>query len=148
LNGRGSLTVGEKLMQDNKGGQFCIAFCDIDNFKRINDSHGHDAGDEVLRHITGIIKKEMNGYDIRRWGGEEFMIVARNITKTMALDLAESIRRDICDEDYDPVPELTVSIGIAGMSPNDNILELYKRVDKALYHAKKSGRNCVFFSTD
>lgn len=129
--------------------QIFFLLMDIDYFKQVNDTYGHDTGDVVLRKVAGVLKNYMNDDCVPgRWGGEEFMIVARNITKTMALDLAESIRRDICDEDYDPVPELTVSIGIAGMSPNDNILELYKRVDKALYHAKKSGRNCVFFSTD
>ena len=129
--------------------QIFFLLMDIDYFKQVNDTYGHDTGDIVLRKVAGVLKNYMNDDCVPgRWGGEEFMIVARNITKTMALDLAESIRRDICDEDYDPVPELTVSIGIAGMSPNDNILELYKRVDKALYHAKKTGRNCVFFSTD
>ena len=78
LNRRGFLPVVESLIKSDTPSHFCVSFCDIDNFKRINDSYGHDCGDEVLRHITRIIKKEMHGCDICRWGGEEIIILMKD----------------------------------------------------------------------
>ena len=142
----------EEVMEDfvnegkNENESIYVFLLDIDYFKQVNDNFGHDIGDMVLRKVASVLKDHMNDDCLSgRWGGEEFMIVARHITKTMALDLAESIRRDISDSIYDPVPKLTVSVGIAKMAPEDNVLDLYKKVDKALYHAKKAGRDCVYF---
>lgn len=143
--------VMEDFMLESKKNQepIIVFLLDIDYFKQVNDNYGHDIGDMVLRKVAAILNDHMNDDCISgRWGGEEFMIVARHITRTMAFDLAESIRSDISKENYDPVPSLTVSIGIARMSLTDDVLDLYKKVDKALYHAKKAGRDCIYFGTE
>ena len=125
-----------------------VFLMDIDYFKKVNDTYGHEIGDNVLRKVAAVLKEHMHEDCLSgRWGGEEFMIVARHITRAMALDLAEKIRKDISEVSYDPVPKLTVSIGIVEMVSTDTVLDLYRRVDKALYQAKKAGRDCVFFGS-
>jgi diguanylate cyclase (GGDEF)-like protein len=125
-----------------------VFLLDIDYFKQVNDNYGHDIGDMVLRKVAEVLKEHMHEDCLSgRWGGEEFMIVARHITRTMALDLAETLRKDISAVSYEPVPKLTVSIGIVEMILTDTVLDLYRRVDKALYHAKKAGRDCVYFGS-
>lgn len=125
-----------------------VFLLDIDYFKQVNDNYGHDIGDMVLRKVAEVLKDHMHEDCLSgRWGGEEFMIVARHITRTMALDLAETLRKDISAVSYEPVPKLTVSIGIVEMILTDTVLDLYRRVDKALYHAKKAGRDCVYFGS-
>lgn len=126
-----------------------VLLLDIDYFKQVNDNYGHDTGDVVLRKVASVLKNHMdNDCAAGRWGGEEFMIVARHITRDRAVELAESIRKDIAECSYDPVPGLTVSVGIVEMGQRDNVLDLYKKVDRALYQAKKSGRDCVYFGDE
>ena len=94
LNRRGFLPLIEEFMKDeNNSGHFCIAFCDIDNFKRINDTYGHDCGDEVLRHITRLIKREMQGCSICRWGGEEIIIFMRDFDLAVAKEKMEYLQQ-------------------------------------------------------
>ena len=80
LNRRGFLPLIRSLMEPKSGRRtiFCIAFCDLDDFKRVNDSYGHEAGDEVLLHATKMIQQELPGSDICRWGGEEFVILLKD----------------------------------------------------------------------
>lgn len=151
LNRRGFLPVVKGLM-DQKGMQkemhhFCIAFCDIDNFKRINDSCGHDCGDEVLRHISGMIKKEMYGCEICRWGGEEFVILMRDYDFAVAVQKMEYIRK--CVETtptvfYNKLIPATITIGLeeysdAYLEPDDII----KVADERMYYGKQHGKNIV-----
>ncbi|MCR4586317.1 MAG: GGDEF domain-containing protein [Lachnospiraceae bacterium] len=147
LNRRGFLPVVEKLMQDKKGGQFCIAFCDIDNFKRINDSYGHDAGDEVLRHITGIIKKEMNGYDICRWGGEEIIILLNGCDIAQAREKSEVLRKDIEANPtvfFNKRIAATITIGLEeNRSGYTEPEDLIKHADARMYYGKQHGKNIV-----
>ena len=142
--------VMEDFVEESKceNGPIYVFLMDIDYFKKVNDTYGHEIGDNVLRKVAAVLKEHMHEDCLSgRWGGEEFMIVARHITRTMALDLAEKIRKDISEVSYDPVPKLTVSIGIVEMVSTDTVLDLYRRVDKALYQAKKAGRDCVFFGS-
>ena len=85
----------ESLMQDERKSHFCIAFCDLDDFKRVNDTYGHDAGDEVLKHMTKLIVKDLNDCDICRWGGEEIVILMRNCDLATARERMERIRKRI-----------------------------------------------------
>jgi two-component system, cell cycle response regulator len=123
---------------------------DIDYFKTINDTHGHDAGDDVLRDFALRIKRSIRGIDLAcRYGGEEFVIVMPETDMAVAAMVAERLRRRIAAEPFAiaqgtrNVP-VTISIGIAALrDKEDNAASLLKRADQALYRAKRDGRNRV-----
>lgn len=126
-----------------------IAFMilDIDHFKKVNDTYGHQKGDEVLTRVATIIKRNIRRNDLAgRYGGEEFIIALMNISKKEAEKKAEEIRRIIQNTSILPDRKLTVSIGCA-LFPDDaewvNIL--INKADSALYHAKSHGRNQIVF---
>jgi two-component system cell cycle response regulator len=127
-----------------------ILMTDIDRFKLINDTHGHDGGDEVLREFARRLRRNVRGSDLAsRYGGEEFFIVMPDTDATLAAIVAERIRREVASTPFvinqngTSVP-VTISIGIASVLPkDDNIQNLLKRADEALYDAKASGRNRV-----
>ena len=149
LNRRGFLPVVESLMKGDTPTHFCVSFCDIDNFKRINDSYGHDCGDEVLRHITWIIKKEMHGCDICRWGGEEIIILMKDYDMAVAREKMEYLRK--CIESNPTVffnrrVEATITIGLAEYEdifkePDDII----KKADERMYYGKQHGKNILIY---
>lgn len=127
-----------------------VLFLDIDYFKSINDTHGHDAGDAVLREFAARLKKSIRGIDLAcRYGGEEFVVVMPETDMAVAAMVAERLRRRIASE---PIPidngarsvEMTISIGLAALaSPEDTASNILKRADQALYRAKRDGRNRV-----
>ncbi len=123
---------------------------DIDYFKAINDSHGHDAGDDVLRDFALRIKRSIRGIDLAcRYGGEEFVIVMPETDMAVAAMVAERLRRRIAAEPFGIAQgarhvAVTISIGIAGFrGKDDTAASLLKRADQALYRAKLDGRNRV-----
>jgi two-component system cell cycle response regulator len=126
---------------------------DIDYFKRVNDTHGHAAGDAVLRDVAGRIQRHVRGFDlVARYGGEEFVVVMPDTGLPVATMVAERLRNMVADKpaalgDGREV-SVTVSIGIAVAreSGGDTAAQLLQRADKALYGAKASGRNCVYSS--
>jgi two-component system cell cycle response regulator len=130
-------------------------YLDIDHFKNINDQHGHQGGDDVLREVAKRIKAELRLSDtIGRFGGEEFVVLLVNTSHTNALLVAERIRASIADRPFllslSGVCDVTISIGIATLSNDHNLGEidsaakaLLLRADRALYQAKDQGRNCV-----
>ena len=137
-------------MKDKKTEHFCIAFFDIDNFKRVNDSFGHDGGDEVLRHIAGIIKKEMQGCEICRWGGEEFIILMKDYDFTVAKEKMEYIRKTIEANPtvfFNKRIPVTVTIGIEenkeGYQAPDDIIKV---ADARMYYGKQHGKNIVVYN--
>jgi two-component system cell cycle response regulator len=123
---------------------------DIDYFKLVNDTHGHDAGDDVLREFALRIRKSIRNIDLAcRLGGEEFVIVMPDTDMTVAATVAERLRRRIAGEPF-PIQQgtkllnVTLSIGIAALSqPDDTAATILKRADLALYRAKRDGRNRV-----
>jgi two-component system, cell cycle response regulator len=126
-----------------------VLVLDIDYFKAINDSHGHDAGDDVLREFSFRIKKSIRGIDLAcRYGGEEFVVVMPETDLTVATMVAERLRRRIATEPF-PIQEgarkleVTISVGISALSKNDTAATILKRADAALYRAKRDGRNRV-----
>jgi diguanylate cyclase (GGDEF)-like protein len=126
-----------------------VFMLDLDHFKRFNDSHGHAAGDTVLKSIAEIFRTSIRTEDIAcRYGGEEFTIILPDVTPTVALERAESIRRAVeslqLPLDREIYSEFTVSIGIA-LYPADGDASdlLLRRADQALYRAKRAGRNQV-----
>ena len=121
-----------------------IIFIDIDHFKVVNDTYGHDIGDSVLVELAKILKKATrNGDFIARWGGEEFIITLQATTALRASVIAEKIRETVALHDFTDVTQQTVSLGVSEYVYNESQESLIKRVDKALYEAKDSGRNRI-----
>lgn len=122
-----------------------IILLDIDHFKKINDTYGHDIGDRVLKSVATLIKKNIRKYDKAfRWGGEEFIIVAPETSPQDAVKLAEKLRTIIASHHFDIVDKVTISLGVAGTNNAQeihNIDGLIKPADNALYISKKEGRN-------
>lgn len=120
---------------------------DIDHFKHINDKYGHDAGDEVLKKIGGLLKIEARETDMAaRLGGEEFCVVLPETTVENGLALAQNIRQSIASEIFPSSHgniDVKVSIGLAERIPREPINNWLKRADEALYRAKENGRNQV-----
>ena len=118
---------------------------DIDNFKRVNDTWGHQAGDEVLRRVANVLKLTLRPADVVcRFGGEEFAILLRDTKQRRAADVAERVRTAVAAiEDLPHGIRVTISIGLAGSIPGETPPELVARCDQALYHSKREGRNRV-----
>jgi two-component system cell cycle response regulator len=133
-----------------RGKPISVLVLDIDYFKAINDGHGHDAGDDVLREFALRIRKAIRNIDLAcRYGGEEFVVVMPETDMAVATMVAERLRRRIASEPFairqaERNLEVTISIGIAALSsPADNAATILKRADQALYRAKRDGRNRV-----
>jgi two-component system cell cycle response regulator len=134
----------------SRGKPLATLVLDIDFFKSINDSHGHDAGDDVLREFALRIKRSIRGIDLAcRYGGEEFVIVMPETDMAVAAMVAERLRRRIASEPFAiaqgarTIP-VTISIGLAALrGKDDSAAALLKRADQALYRAKRDGRNRV-----
>ncbi|HPJ36688.1 MAG TPA: diguanylate cyclase [Spirochaetota bacterium] len=126
--------------------KFSILMFDIDFFKRINDLHGHQFGDIVLRKVADAIKQSIRNVDIAgRYGGEEFLIILPEIQIKGAVTVAERIRSTVEKTDTG-VPDLKVTVsGGAAEYLNGDVEELVKKADKLMYEAKESGRNCIRF---
>ena len=124
--------------------QFALLMYDIDHFKTINDTCGHETGDSVLMELSRRVKSMMRSGDIvGRWGGEEFIIIAHDINLDDATKLAERIRKAIAAEPFSAVGTVTISFGVTCAEDDDTPTSLFARVDAALYEAKNSGRNCT-----
>jgi diguanylate cyclase (GGDEF)-like protein/PAS domain S-box-containing protein len=123
---------------------FSLILLDIDFFKRVNDTYGHNTGDNILRSASRIIQECIRETDtLIRWGGEEFIILASATDLENTKMLAERIRKIIENQDFDTVRKITISFGVASFRSDDNEDSLVKRADDALYQAKKNGRNRV-----
>ncbi|MDO8302207.1 MAG: GGDEF domain-containing protein [Sedimentisphaerales bacterium] len=117
-------------------------------FKRVNDTHGHLAGDEVLRGVSMVASMTLRGTDVfGRFGGEEFIIALINTSLDGAMIIADRVRQKIEDLTFDEIHQglqVTVSIGVAAHVGNEDPAQTLKRADDALYRAKDTGRNrCV-----
>jgi two-component system, cell cycle response regulator len=132
-----------------RGKPLSVLILDIDYFKSINDTYGHDAGDDVLQDFAIRIRKSIRGIDLAcRYGGEEFVVVMPETDMAVATMVAERLRRRIASEPF-PIQkgtrmiEVTISIGIAALGSGDDAAAVIKRADQALYRAKRDGRNRV-----
>ena len=132
-----------------RGKPLTVLVLDIDYFKSINDTHGHDAGDDVLREFAVRIRKAIRGIDLAcRYGGEEFVVVMPEADMAVATVVAERLRRRIASDPFPiqqgaRVVDVTISIGIAALGGDDDAARVIKRADQALYRAKRAGRNRV-----
>lgn len=121
---------------------FGIIMLDIDHFKQVNDTYGHDAGDKALVQLSKLLNHTVRKSDYAaRWGGEEFLITCTTIDDEDLFPIAENIRQVVLNSDFGLASKLTISLGCAIIQPNESIDELIKRADIALYAAKNNGRN-------
>lgn len=146
----------EKFLRDaipaaeKDGAQFAMIVCDIDHFKKFNDAFGHQVGDQVLKFVADILKKNTKGQDLAaRYGGEEFAIALPNTSVWNAQTVAENIRATIAKKRLhnktgnQDLGVITMSFGVAEFEPGMSGDALFQEADSALYEAKRSGRNRV-----
>ena len=131
------------------GGECFIMIFDLDHFKRVNDTYGHQGGDQVLREISARIKRTIRSYDLfARYGGEEFIVFMPEISKENAIGTAERMRHIVCDTPVEFEGQqiaVSSSFGIAYAAPLNRIEKATQCADEALYEAKNTGRNRVVF---
>lgn len=143
------LNAQHELFQ-RKGTVFSIVLTDIDHFKQINDTYGHDCGDYILKEVARLLKTRLRQYDaVSRWGGEEFLFLFPDTCAEVAASVAEDIRKSL--ESYrfsfnDRPIYVTMTFGVAQHRENSSIDGTIKHADDALYAGKESGRNRVIIS--
>lgn len=148
LNRGALLQAMEQFALNDPDARRALLIMDLDHFKRINDTHGHAFGDDILRHFAGVLRRSLRPADLAcRYGGEEFVAVLMDTDKDAALAIAENIRAQtevsvLNDYDGEPV-RYTVSIGVASFYPDETFLQATMRADNRLYEAKKTSRNRV-----
>jgi len=149
LNRRGLDDVFEResARADRRGTPLCVALLDLDNFKRLNDTYGHLAGDAALRHLVKVVKNTLRSVDvIARFGGEEFLILLPETTVKAAAQTMTRLQRELTKHLFLHDNEkmlITFSAGVALRLPNEDQTSLIKRADHAMYQAKQSGKNRV-----
>jgi diguanylate cyclase len=149
LNRRGLDDVFERetARADRRGTPLCVALLDLDDFKRLNDTFGHQAGDGALKHLVKIVKDTLRTMDvIARFGGEEFLILLPETTVEAAATTMTRLQRELTKHFFLHENEkvlITFSAGVALRQPNEEQAALVKRADMAMYEAKKTGKNRV-----
>lgn len=129
---------------EGKRPPFSVILIDLDHFKRINDTCGHQVGDEILMQLAKLIKETIKESDFAgRWGGEEFIILCYLTDMKEAVNLAEKLRQKVESYSFLKVGQLTISLGVSEYLSGDMEDTLIRRADNALYKAKESGRNMV-----
>jgi len=141
----GTLMMAERGRQSRSRAPMSMVLMDIDHFKRVNDQHGHQAGDQVLQIFADVISNALRGGDaIARWGGEEFLMMLPNTGADEALMCVERMRMLLAERRFDHIaPQLTVtfSAGIGVCQLEDKLDTIIERADRAMYRAKTTGRN-------
>lgn len=143
------LKLDETLEQQFEWSKACLSpfgiiILDIDHFKLVNDTYGHQVGDQVLIELVGILNKNVRGQDILgRWGGEEFLIILPDTSLEDATVLAERLRQVVADKSFTTAGQVTISIGVSAFNADSSPEAIVSRADAALYQAKKLGRNRV-----
>lgn len=146
--GFSSVLLREQENLSKNGSPVSFVILDIDHFKSINDSYGHNVGDEVLVNLTKLIQGKIRNTDaLVRWGGEEFVILCGDTPIQNAQFLAEKLRVAIENAKLITQQQVTCSFGIAEMVPEEDPRKLFERADKALYASKEGGRNRVTSAT-
>ncbi|SCW73199.1 diguanylate cyclase [Sphingobium faniae] len=145
----------ELSLAREQGEPLAIAFCDIDHFKTINDAHGHDTGDRVLKFVAGLLTRISNDRcHVARHGGEEFVMLFRGKTAAEACVLVDQMRQDLADRSLvnrangEKMEQVTFSGGVADVLEYEHPRAALRAADRALYLAKEHGRNRVYLATD
>jgi diguanylate cyclase (GGDEF)-like protein len=142
-NRRAGENLLSKLVASPERSDALVIF-DIDHFKRINDTHGHPVGDEVLRQVARRCEALLRQEDVfARWGGEEFLVLVRGTREDGAANAAEHLRTAVCGTPIEPVGTVSASFGVARFRPSDTVGSWVARADSALYAAKTGGRKRV-----
>ncbi|WP_414901783.1 diguanylate cyclase domain-containing protein [Sphingomonas flavalba] len=135
------------------GAPLALAFCDIDNFKKINDTHGHEVGDRVLKYVARLLSDISNdACHVSRHGGEEFVILFEGKTADQAFEVVDDARRTLAarrlglKDSGDPIGQVTFSAGVAELHNDENGRTMLRNADTALYRAKRHGRNQVLMA--
>ncbi len=139
--------INEYIENEEHGEKFAVAMIDIDNFKKINDTYGHDTGDKVIIHLADVLMSNTNYRDVvSRFGGEEFCVVLKNINRFSAVEIFDRLRREVessvvYSDKKEPI-RFTISIGVSLYS-EDGLEETINKADMMLYKAKNAGKNQV-----
>ena len=139
--------IQQSLAESNRQNKkVSLVMLDVDFFKKVNDTYGHETGDMVLKEVSAILKEsvdESKGEAVGRWGGEEFFVLLLEQSVEHAIEFAERVRKKIESHHFDKINHLTVSLGVTSTSGAEDPKKIFSRVDDALYSAKANGRNCV-----
>ena len=128
------------------GNPLSIFMYDIDHFKRLNDTHGYRAGDDILYNLTKVVKDSLRDIDIvGRYGGEEFLVIMPSTILSDAIDVAQRVCETVSNHKFSQIKQLTISIGLVELGKDESMDMLFTRADKLLYKSKESGRNRVSF---
>lgn len=137
----------EQARQQRNGQAMSVVLLDLDHFKHINDSFGHQTGDAVLRAFAGGVSSSLRVSDVlARWGGEEFLLMLPETGQKDALHCVQRMRDALARIDFDAIAsglQLTFSAGLASCEPGESIETVIELADQALYRAKRAGRNCI-----
>ncbi|MBC7076044.1 MAG: GGDEF domain-containing protein [Syntrophomonadaceae bacterium] len=137
----------ELARSQREGKSFSILMADIDDFKQVNDRYGHECGDYVLKRVAGLIREASRQYDVvARWGGEEFLLMLPRTQLEEAKIVAERIRALVARQVFSYQGfsfSVTLTIGVAGFLPGDDVDGLIRRADKFMYLGKKREKNQV-----
>lgn len=148
LTGIGNRRLFEEIFQayqkhEQENSLFLLLF-DVDNFKSINDTFGHNVGDSVLRELAELVSHSIRRNDMfARWGGEEFIILQRYSDPTAVIKVAEQIRKKIDKHSFETIVHVTCSFGLTSVMADESLEAAFERADKALYRAKTDGKNCI-----
>ncbi|WP_043639826.1 GGDEF domain-containing protein [Desulfovibrio sp. TomC] len=140
----GDVLAAETARSQRYATPLAVVMLDIDHFKAINDTYGHDVGDRVLMELTARLSAGLRQVDrLARFGGEEFVVTAPGIDAKGAVEMAERLRQAVAETPFAAAGPVTASFGAAAYRPHDRPEDLLKRADEALYRAKAGGRNRV-----
>lgn len=149
LNRKGLLEVVEREVSraERMGIQVCLALLDIDDFKKINDDHGHETGDGALRHLAQVAQSALRPQDsVARYGGEEFVVVLPDTTAEVAVEVITRLQRQLTTQlfmEADKRLLITFSAGVSEIRPDETTAQALNRADQAMYVAKRTGKNRV-----
>ena len=143
------------MLAQAEGETVALMMCDIDHFKKFNDSWGHQTGDQVLRLVASCLSDNLKGRDTAaRYGGEEFGVILRGTDLVNAIHVADQIRQAVQGRKLvkkstgDVLGTITISIGVSQFAPGDTVESVIRRADACLYGAKQNGRNMVLGEND
>jgi len=142
---RGYNALSNEIERTQRYGEiFSLILFDIDHFKKINDAQGHPSGDTVLREVAAFVDQHLRRTDlICRWGGEEFLVLMPHTDLASARLKADHLRQQINNHPFNKSLKLTASFGVTAYYPFDSASTMLERADRALYRAKRNGRNLV-----